>query len=185
MAILKVAQMGHPILRKIAEKVSPKDISNPGIQMLIDDMIDTMHEYEGVGLAAPQVHVSLQIAVIEIAPNPRYPQQTTEEAGPITVFINPVITALTEEKMEVWEGCLSVRGMRGAVQRPSKIRLQALGRKGEKIDKVYEGFSAIAIQHETDHLFGTLYIDKLVSTKKLAFNQEYQRYHLQGEDVEV
>jgi peptide deformylase len=174
MAIRKVAQMGHPILRKVAKKLKPADIKTEKVQTLINDMIDTMREYDGVGLAAPQVHESLQIAVMEIG-----------EEVPVTVFINPVITPLTDEVLEVWEGCLSVSNMRGAVQRPSKIRLQALDRKGKAFDKVYEGFTAIAVQHETDHLFGTLYIDKLVSTKKLAFTTEYQRYHLDGEDVEV
>lgn len=182
MAVLKVAQMGHPILRKIAKKVSPKEIKESHIQKLIDDMIETMREYDGVGLAAPQVHESLQIAVMEINDNPRYPG---EDSVPVTVFINPVITPLTEEKMEIWEGCLSVPGMRGLVARPSKIRLQALDRKGKEIDKVYEGFPAIAIQHETDHLFGTLYVDKLVSTKMFAYASEYQKYHLKAEDIEV
>ena len=188
MAILKVAQMGHPILRELAQKLSPKDIKLPEVQKLISDMIETMREYDGVGLAAPQVHEGLQIAVMEINDNPRYPG---EAAVPVTVFINPVITALSEELMEVWEGCLSVPGLRGAVQRPKKIRLQALDGEGQQVDKIYEGFSAIAIQHETDHLFGTLYVDRLVSTKQLAFMNEYQRYHLtphaedDAEDVEV
>lgn len=182
MAILKVAQMGHPVLRQIAKTLSPKEILLPEVQKLIADMIDTMHEYDGVGLAAPQVHESLQIAVMEIEDNPRYPG---EKAQPKTVFINPVITALTDEKLEVWEGCLSVRGLRGAVQRPKKIRLQGLNERAEPIDHVFEGFPAIAVQHETDHLFGTLYVDKLVSTKKFAFIEEYQRYHLKPEDAEL
>lgn len=182
--ILKVAHMGHPILRQVAEKLSPKEIKSEEIQTLIRDMIDTMREYNGVGLAAPQVHVSKQIAVMEIADdNPRYPDQNSV---PVTVFINPVITPLTEDTLEVWEGCLSVPGMRGAVQRPSKIRLQGLNEKGEEIDRVFEGFPAIAVQHETDHLFGILYVDKLVDIKRFAFTPEYQRYHLEGEkDVEV
>src|SRR5580704_17461357 len=105
MAILKVAQLGHPILRQVAKPVQAKDIRSPSIQALIDDMIETMREYDGVGLAGPQVHESLQIAVMEINDNPRYPG---EASVPVTVFINPVITFLTDETMEVWEGCLSV-----------------------------------------------------------------------------
>ncbi len=158
MSILKIAQMGHPILRETAAEVAVQDIKSSGVQKLIDDMIETMREYHGVGLAAPQVHESLQIAVMEIDENPRYPG---EEFIPTTVFINPKITFLTEKTMEVWEGCLSVPGLRGAVSRPIKIRLEALGRHGEKLDQIYEGFLAVAIQHETDHLFGKLYVDRM------------------------
>ncbi len=175
MSILKVAQLGHPILRQVAKEVSPKDIATPRIQKLIDDMIETMREYDGVGLAAPQVHESLQIAVMEINGNPRYPD---EAAVPTTVFINPKITFLTEKTMGVWEGCLSVRGLRGLVYRPDKIRLQALDRKGNKIDQEYEGFPAVAIQHETDHLFGKIFLDRVEDTTKLAFLDEFRRYHL-------
>jgi peptide deformylase len=181
MAILKVAQMGHPILRQVSKKVEIKEITHPSTRKLIADMIETMREYNGVGLAAPQVHESLQIAVMEINDNPRYPD---EETVPVTVFINPVITPLTEELMEVWEGCLSVPGMRGAVKRPSKIRLQALNERGEQIDKIYEGFSAIAVQHETDHLFGVLYVDRLVDSKQFAFTPEYLKYHLTVNEVD-
>ncbi len=179
MAILKVAQLGHPILRLIlrliAEKLAVKDIKNPQIQILIDDMVETMREYDGVGLAAPQVHESLQIAVMEINDNPRYPG---EGSVPVTVFINPVITPLTDKTMEVWEGCLSVVGLRGAVSRPSKIRLQALDRNGKAIDREYEGFPAVAIQHETDHLFGKVFLDRMTDMTKLAFLGEYRKYHL-------
>jgi peptide deformylase len=179
MAILKVAQMGHPILRKVAKKLTEKEIKSPGIQQLIDDMIETMREYNGVGLAAPQVHESLQIAVMEITEdNPRYPD---EGAVPTTVFINPVITPLTDEEMGVWEGCLSVAGIRGLVYRPNHIRLEALDRKGKKISKEFHGFAAVAVQHETDHLFGKLFIDKIEDTKKLAFIDEFKKYHLGSE----
>ena len=176
MAILKIAQLGHRILRLIAQKVPPKIIKSLEVQILIDDMIDTMREYEGVGLAATQVHESLQIAVMEIpAANSRYPG---EKSVPVTVFINPIITHLTEKKMEVWEGCLSVTGIRGAVSRPSKIRLQAYDRKGKEIDSIYEGFPAVAIQHETDHLFGKVFLDRMTDMTRIAFVAEYKKYHL-------
>ena len=179
MSILKVAQLGHPILREVAKAVSEKEIHSPRIQQLIDDMIETMREYDGVGLAAPQVHESLQIAVMEIAgENPRYPD---EDSVPTTVFINPKITPLTTETMEVCEGCLSVKGIRGAVNRPNKIRLEALDRKGEKIDREYEGFPAVAVQHETDHLFGKVFLDRMTDLSKLAFIDEYRKYHLGDE----
>lgn len=176
MSILKVAQMGHPILREVAKKISEKEINTPRIQQLIDDMIETMREYDGVGLAAPQVHEGLQIAVMEIASeNPRYPD---EDAVPTTIFINPVITPLTEETMGIWEGCLSVKGMRGLVFRPNHIRLEALDRRGKKISTEYKGFPAVAVQHETDHLFGKLFIDRITDFSKLAFMDEYKKYHL-------
>ncbi len=176
MAIRKVAQLGHPVLRLVAKKVPENKIKSPEIQQLIDDLIETMHEYSGVGLAAPQVHESLQIAVMEVNDNPRYPD---EQEIPITVFINPLITPLTKQKLEFWEGCLSVQGLRGAVSRPKKIRLQALDRNGKKIDKEYEGFAAIAIQHEVDHLFGKVFIDRIEDTTKLAFLDEFRKYHLE------
>jgi peptide deformylase len=182
MAILKVAQLGHPILRQVANEVPEKEIKTPRIQRLIDDMIETMREYDGVGLAAPQVHESLQIAVMEINDNPRYPG---EGAVPTTVFINPKITFLTEEKIEIWEGCLSVKGLRGAVQRPSKIRLQALDRNGKKIDQEYEGFPAVAIQHETDHLFGKVFLDRMTDMTKLSFVDEFRKYHLSDGEPDV
>jgi peptide deformylase len=183
MAILKVAQLGHPILRQVAKEVSEKEIKTPRIQKLIDDMIETMREYDGVGLAAPQVHESLQIAVMEIqSENPRYPD---EDSVPTTVFINPKITFLTEEKIEIWEGCLSVKGLRGAVQRPRKIRLQALDRNGKKIDKVYEDFPAVAIQHETDHLFGKVFLDRMTDMTKLSFVDEFRKYHLASGEPDV
>jgi peptide deformylase len=179
MAILKVAQMGHPILRKVAKTISEKDIKSPEIQTLIDNMIETMHEYDGVGLAAPQVHQAIQIAVMEIVgENPRYPD---EDEVPITVFINPKITPLTKKTMGVWEGCLSVKGMRGLVHRPDHIRLEALDRKGKRLDLEFKGFPAIAVQHETDHLFGKLFIDRMDDLSKLVFLDEYKKYYL-GED---
>jgi peptide deformylase len=183
MSILKVAQMGHPILRKVAKKLTEKEIKNTFVQQLIDDMIDTMREYDGVGLAAPQVHESLQIAVLEIVDdNPRYPN---EEQVPTTVFINPVITPLTKKTMGVWEGCLSVKGLRGLVHRPEHIRLEALDRYGKKIVQEYKGFPAVAVQHETDHLFGKLFIDKISDPTKLAFMEEFKKFHLgDGPDLE-
>ena len=187
MAILKVAQLGHPILRQMARELKPKEIQTDKIQRLIDDMIETMHEYDGVGLAAPQVHESIQLAIMEIVDNERYPEA---EDVPITVFINPKITFLTSETMEVWEGCLSVEGLRGAVSGPRHIRLQALDRHGKTIDREYQGFPAVAIQHETDHLFGKVFLDRMSDMTKLAFLPEFRKYVLpamedDGEDVVI
>ena len=120
--IFKVARLGHPVLRQVAEPVAPDTITSPEVQEFIDDMIETMYEYDGAGLAAPQVHVSKQIVVMEVASNPRYPNAPDI---PLTVYINPEITPLSDEKVEDWEGCLSVPGMRGRVPRHTRIRLQA------------------------------------------------------------
>jgi peptide deformylase len=179
-AIRKIAQMGEPVLRREADPVDPSDIGSPFIQTLIDDMIETMHDADGAGLAAPQVYVSLQLCVIEVNQNPRYPQF---EPIPLTVLINPVITPLVgsdgqlsaEDSFQMYEGCLSVPGMRGQVTRPRKVHVQALDREGKALDFVWESFRAVVVQHETDHLHGTLYVDR-AEPKSLTFLREYERF---------
>ena len=174
--ILKVARMGHPVLRQVAEPIPPDQITSPEVQQFIHDMIDTMYEYDGAGLAAPQVHVSEQIVVMEVAQNPRYPNAP---AIPLTVYINPEITPLTEDMDEDWEGCLSVPGLRGRVPRYVKIRLRAYDRTGKRVDIVAEGFHARVIQHECDHLWGKLYIDRIRDTTSLTFMEEFMKYGMQ------
>jgi peptide deformylase len=179
-AIRKIAQMGEPVLRRKADPVDPSEIGSTFIQTLIDDMIETMHDADGAGLAAPQVYESLQLCVIEVDKNPRYPQF---EAIPLTILINPVVTALVgksgvlsaEDSFQMYEGCLSVPGMRGQVVRPRKVRVQALDRAGNAVDFVWESFRAVVVQHETDHLLGTLYVDR-VDPKTLTFLREYERF---------
>lgn len=173
--ILKVARLGHPVLRQIAEPVPLDQITTPATQQLIDDMIETMYDYDGAGLAAPQVHVSQQIVVLEVEPNPRRPHAPKI---PLTIYINPEITPLTDEMDEDWEGCLSVPGLRGRVPRYIKIRLRAYDRRGKRIDLVAEGFHARVIQHECDHLWGKLYIDRIRDTTSLMFMEEFVKYHL-------
>ena len=180
MAIRKIAQMGEPVLRRRAEMVDPNEIASPFIQTLIDDMIETMHDADGAGLAAPQVYESLQLCVIEVDQNPRYPQF---EPIPLTVLINPVLTPLVgtggqlsaEDSFQMYEGCLSVPGMRGQVVRPRKVRVQALDREGKPLDFVWESFRAVVVQHETDHLLGTLYVDR-ADPRTLTFLREYERF---------
>jgi peptide deformylase len=138
-------------------------------------MIETMYDYDGAGLAAPQVHVSKQIVVMEVSKNPRYPNAP---AIPLTVYINPEITPLTEEMDEDWEGCLSVPGLRGRVPRYTKIRLRAYDRDGQRVDFVAEGFHARVIQHECDHLWGKLYIDRVRDTTSLTFMEEFMKFGL-------
>ena len=180
MAIRKIAQMGEPVLRRRADPIDPKQIASPLIQTLIDDMIETMHDADGAGLAAPQVYESLQLCVIEVDQNPRYPQF---EPIPLTILINPIVTPLVgvgdqlspEDSFQMYEGCLSVPGMRGQVVRPRKVRVQASDRHGKALDFVWESFRAVVVQHETDHLWGTLYVDR-ADPKTLTFLREYERF---------
>jgi peptide deformylase len=175
MAILKVARLGHPVLREKSLPVSIDEIRSPEIQRLIDDMVETMREYNGAGLAAPQVHVLKQICVIEVQGNPRYPEAP---AIPLTVLIDPVVTLLTEEVEDGWEGCLSVPDMRGVVPRPTAVRLEAYDREGARIDVVAKEFFARVIQHETDHLHGTVYLDRMRDFSTLTHLAEWNKYWL-------
>lgn len=173
--ILKVARLGHPILRIAARPVPVDEIGKPGFQVLIDDMIETMRDYAGVGLAAPQVHLGLQLAVLEVEHNPRYPNQPPV---PLTVLINPVLTLTNGEKVEGWEGCLSIPELRGWVPRYRELRVQAVGRKGEKLDFVARDFHARVVQHETDHLKGEVYLDRMADMRSLSYLSQWQRYAL-------
>jgi peptide deformylase len=178
-AILKIAQLGEPVLRRKADSIPVREIGSARIQRLIDDMIETMHDADGAGLAAPQVYESLQLCVIEVDKNPRYPQF---ESIPLTVLINPIVTPLVgmgeqlapEDSFQMYEGCLSVPGMRGQVTRPRKVRVEALDRAGNALDFVWESFRAVVVQHETDHLNGTLYVDR-ADPRTLTFLREYER----------
>jgi peptide deformylase len=173
MAILKVARLGHPILRKIAEPVPPEGIGAPGIQRLIDDLIETMIEYDGAGLAAPQVHVSKQIVVFEVEGNPRDPDA---ESIPLTVLINPKITPTTQQTDEDWEGCLSLPDLRGKVPRYTQVRVEAYDRQGKKLNYVARDFQARVVQHECDHLIGKVFVDRMRSMESLSFIREFLRY---------
>jgi peptide deformylase len=173
MSILKVSRLGHPVLRMESRRVSPQDLASPAIQKLIDDMMETMVEYYGVGLAAPQVHESLSIAVIE-SHGPR-------GDIPMTVLVNPEVTVLDEDFIEDWEGCLSIPDFRGRVPRWRKLRVDALDRSGKKQQITAEGFFARVIQHEFDHLMGRVYLDRLPNLKTLTHFAEFQRYWLPQE----
>ena len=169
MAVLKVAVLGHPVLRKVAAPVPESEIKSPRIQTLIEDMIETMGEYDGRGLAAPQVHESIQLLVM------LWDFDANKEAA-LLCLINPVVKALTQETSGAWEGCLSLPGLRGHVSRPKKISVEAFNQKGEKISFVAEGFAATVVQHEHDHLLGKLYIDRMTDLTQFGFSREYQRY---------
>jgi len=173
MSILKVARLGHPVLRAGARQLTAKEVAAPEIQRLLRDMVETMREYNGVGLAAVQVHEPLQIAVLEVADNPRYPDKP---AIPLSVLINPLIEPLEQTSEDDWEGCLSVPDMRGRVPRYTKLRVRALNHEGRELDFVASGFHARVIQHEFDHLNGKVYLDRMGDLSTLAHLQEYIRY---------
>lgn len=185
MAIRKVARMGHPVLRQKAKPVPQNKLNSPALKTLIDDMIETMHEYGGIGLAAPQIHESLQVAIIALPPELGQKEKSKKEEEPqdvLTIFINPVIQVLDPAPQGFWEGCLSVPGLRGFVERPRKIRVEYFDLKGKKQSLVAEGFTATVIQHELDHLEGVLYIEKMKDMKKLAFNEESEKFLLEEDE---
>lgn len=172
MAILKVLRMGNPELRKRSLEVTEDEIRTKEFKKLIRDMFDTMRHQVGIGLAAPQIGILKRVVVIGTEEeNPRYP-----DAPRLTdhILINPVLTPLSEpiEGQGFWEGCLSVPGMRGYVERPTKIKIEYLDEKWNPISKVVEGFPAIVYQHECDHLDGVLYVDRLKSSKMFGFIEE-------------
>jgi peptide deformylase len=175
MAILKVARLGHPVLRQVAKPVPEGDVRSSETQRLIDDMIETMREYNGAGLAATQVHALQQIAVIEVLRNPRYPDAPEV---PLTVLVNPVVLPVADEMEDGWEGCLSIPDMRGIVPRYTTVRLRCLDRDGQRIDITAKEFFARVVQHETDHLHGIVYVDRMRDLRTLTHLAEWDKYWL-------
>jgi len=168
MSILKVARMGHPVLRQTAEPVDQETVRSAAFQKLIDDMIDTMREYQGIGLAAPQVHEGIRLFVAGI--------ETGRNELRIVPFINPVVEPVGVRTSEDWEGCLSIPDLRGLVERAEEVRVEALDRRGETFEVVLGGYPARVIQHEADHLDGVLFLDRMTSFESLTFLEEYGRY---------
>ena len=176
MSILKVSRLGHPVLRRLTDNVPLHELQSAEMQKFIDDMVETMKEYDGVGLAADQVHESKQVAVLEVADNPRYPHKPRV---PLTVLVNPTYVPLSEEMEEDWEGCLSIPDLRGRVPRYKSIRVKALDRNGKELDFVANDFHARVIQHEIDHLNGKVYLDRMRDFSTFTFLQEFARYWMQ------
>jgi peptide deformylase len=183
MAILKVARMGHPVLRARARAIDPGEIRSPNLQQLIDDMFETMQEYQGVGLAAPQIHESLRLFVAGFAPdeNGEPGPEGDDRQMPLIALINPEITPVGAETVEDWEGCLSIPDIRGRVPRARQISVRAYDRRGKRIELRASGFTARVIQHETDHLDGVLFFDRMKSFESLTFLDEFGRYWSQRE----
>lgn len=181
MAILKIAKMGHPVLMSPAAPVA--DPAVPEIATLVRDMIETMEDAPGTGLAAPQVHVPLRLVIFKVGRSRAQAEDGEGVEGvPLTVLINPEIELLSEEKVLGWEACLSVPGLAGEVPRWRHIRYRGLGLDGQPIDREASGFHARVVQHECDHLDGRLYPTRMVDLSRLMFTSEI-RHHTKA-DVE-
>ena len=172
MSILKVARLGHPVLRAKAKPIDPAAITSPEVQKLIDDMIDTMQEYHGIGLAAPQVHESVRIFIAGI--EKKDPRTGETEIVPHAI-VNPEITAIGRDLVEDWESCLSIPDIRGRVPRNRRVRLRGFDRDGQPIDMELEAFPARVVQHENDHLDGILYPMRMTDFRQMGFNDEIAR----------
>jgi peptide deformylase len=173
MTIRKIATIGHPVLRQRAREVSLEELRTPAMQQFIDDLIETMRDANGAGLAAIQVYEPIRICAIEVGDNPRYPYKPKI---PLTVLVNPTIEPLTDETFLNYEGCLSVPNLRGRVRRSARIRVRAWDREGTPIDRVVAGISAGTFQHEVDHLNGTLFVDRVEDPRSLMTWENFDRY---------
>jgi peptide deformylase len=185
--ILKVARMGHPVLAERAREVTDDERSSDALRRLVADMFDTMDEYEGIGLAAPQVHVSLRLLVLDL---PAGLRDEGDPAVPRMAMLNPVVTPITSETMDNWEGCLSIPDLIGKVARPRAVRVRWTDVEGHPHEQVFEGFPAAAVQHEVDHLDGVLYVQRIQDLRTFQFTREFGRFHagargqeVEGEDV--
>ena len=176
MALRPIVRLGHPALRTPAAPVAASRLGAPEIQELVDDMVETMREAHGVGLAAPQVGVGLQVFVYE-APN------GPDGAIPLRTVVNPMLTPQPGELVEDWEGCLSIPDLRGLVPRHPAVRVRGLDRDGRPLDYVAHGFEARIVQHELDHLNAVLFLDRMRDLRSLAYYDEWERY-MTGQDDE-
>ena len=174
MSILKVARMGHPVLRARARALDRADVRSPAIQSLIDSMIETMEEYHGIGLAAPQVHEGVRIFVAGFQEDARSDE---EEPAIVPVpLINPEVVPIGSDMVTDWEGCLSIPDLRGQVPRYRRVKVRALDREGARVELQLVDYPARVVQHENDHLDGVLFLDRMKSFETLAFLDEYSKY---------
>lgn len=173
MTIRKIAEIGHPILRETARHISREELASDETQRFIDDLIETMHDANGAGLAAIQVYEPIAICAIEVKDNPRYPYKPNI---PLTVLVNPVVEGIGDEHFDNYEGCLSVPNLRGIVSRAMHIRVRAWDRRGNEIDEEIRGITAGTYQHEVDHLLGTIFVDRVTDPTSLCTWIQFQRY---------
>jgi peptide deformylase len=174
MAVRQILHVGHPLLRERSREVTREELGSPEVQQLIDDLIDTMRDANGAGIAAPQVGELLRITTIEVNDNPRYPYKPRI---PLTIVVNPIIEPLDAEQFENNEGCLSVPNLRGTVARWVNVRVRYLDREGNEHDEVRRGLTAGTFQHECDHLDGVLFLDRVHDTRSLTTWEQFERFH--------
>ena len=174
MAVRPIATVGHPVLREPTRAVTREELGSPGVQRLIDDLIDTMRAANGAGIAANQVHEGLRIATIEVTSNPRYP---SKPPIPLTVIVNPVLEPIGDERVEINEGCLSVPDLRGNVLRHVNVRVRYWDRHGNEREEIKRGLTAGTFQHECDHLDGLLFLDRVHDTRSLTTWAQFEAHH--------
>jgi peptide deformylase len=174
--ILSIAQMGNPVLRKKTELVTAAELKDQRTQFFIDSMIATMREFRGAGLAATQVYVSKRILVVEARGVDDDDDEGSGEKIPLTVLINPEIISFSKEIKEGWEGCLSVREIWGRVKRSTAITVRGMTREGKETEIKADGFLAVVLQHEIDHLYGKIFLDRMEEMSTLCFTAEYRKY---------
>ncbi len=178
MPLLEIAKVGNPVLRKVADPVDPKELKSVPFQALIEEMIETMRAEPGIGLAAPQVSVSRRLIVLE------GPSEGPDAFG-LLVCVNPVFLSRSEEKVEGWEGCLSVDNLRGKVERSRAVEIEYLDRAGIRRTLKTDRFLAIVLQHECDHLDGILFLDRMKDLSSLCQLGEFEKFHVRDDDVAV
>ncbi|MEM9491865.1 MAG: peptide deformylase [Myxococcota bacterium] len=174
MAIRKIAQIGHPVLRQRARQLTRDELASSEIQGFIDDLVATMRDANGAGLAANQIYEPIAICALEVSDNPRYPYKPNI---PLTILVNPVITPIGDETFDNYEGCLSVPNLRGLVARALRIQITAWDRHGDERSFEVAGLTAGTYQHEVDHLSGTLFVDRVTDSTSLCTWTEFERHH--------
>ncbi|MFO0741391.1 MAG: peptide deformylase [Labilithrix sp.] len=177
MAIRKIATIGHPVLRERAREVTKEELASAEMQRFIDDLVETMHDANGAGLAANQIFEPVRITAIEIKNNPRYPYKPNY---PLTILVNPVLTPTTDEQFVNFEGCLSVPNLRGEVKRFTGVHVKAWDRHGKDLDFEVKGLTAGTFQHECDHLDGKVFLDRVHDTRSLTTWADFERFHMAG-----
>ena len=180
MTTRKVLRMGNPKLREKSRPLALEEIRSESTQTLIQDLFETMHHEQGIGIAAPQIGENVQLCLVGL---PKDDPQEGESEFDILVVINPKIEVVDETRQQFWEGCLSVPGLRGLVPRPQKIRVAFQDQEAQSHELELENFLATVFQHEIDHLFGTLYVDRIEDRTKLAFNEEFAQYWEEAEET--
>ena len=170
---LRIAQIGHPILRQPTRILTREELLSEEIQSFLDDLVETMREASGAGLAANQVYQSLRICAVEVRNNSRYPYRPNI---PLTILVNPILTPASDETFINYEGCLSVPNLRGQVRRHCEVHVEALDREGNSISTVVKGMTAATYQHEVDHLDGKIFLDRVEDPNSVVTLENFQRY---------